>query len=340
MEYFAYQWHITDQCDQRCRHCYIFSEGNHLKLAEVSENDADKVIENCREMCRRMNRIPYFYITGGDPLLHPRFWHIIDRLQQYEIGFSILGNPFHLTEDTCIRLKDAGCERYQLSIDGNKKTHDAIRKEGSYDTTIDKLRLLRKSGIRSIIMTTVSGSNINQIEDIIDTVVANKVDIFSFARYCPTSLNKSTHIEPLEYRRFLDKIWNKFIQYKDCGTSFNLKDHLWKLYLYEKGIFKIPDNAEKDLIYDGCNCSNCHLTILPKGEIMACRRFESVVGNALNESLYSIYNGNEMNQYRHYEQFEKCGKCELLRFCRGCPAVAYGYTHNFYASDPQCWKEI
>lgn len=24
--YFAFQWHITDECDQRCQHCYIFSE--------------------------------------------------------------------------------------------------------------------------------------------------------------------------------------------------------------------------------------------------------------------------------------------------------------------------
>ena len=21
--YFAFQWHITDTCDQRCKHCYI-----------------------------------------------------------------------------------------------------------------------------------------------------------------------------------------------------------------------------------------------------------------------------------------------------------------------------
>lgn len=27
-QYFAFQWHITDECDQRCKHCYIFSENN------------------------------------------------------------------------------------------------------------------------------------------------------------------------------------------------------------------------------------------------------------------------------------------------------------------------
>ena len=25
-QYFAFQWHITDECGQRCQHCYIFSE--------------------------------------------------------------------------------------------------------------------------------------------------------------------------------------------------------------------------------------------------------------------------------------------------------------------------
>ena len=25
-QYFSFQWHITDACDQRCKHCYIFSE--------------------------------------------------------------------------------------------------------------------------------------------------------------------------------------------------------------------------------------------------------------------------------------------------------------------------
>lgn len=54
------------------------------------------------------------------------------------------------------------------------------------------------------------------------------------------------------------------------------------------------------------------------------------------EGMYDVYHGDNMNAYR--ERFDKCAKCELLRFCRGCPAVAFGYTHNFYATDPQCWK--
>lgn len=339
MEYFAFQWHITDSCDQRCEHCYIFSEG-HPHLVEMTYDRAQKVIEDCVDMCRRMDRLPYFYITGGDPILHSRFWDILALLRDRSIPFTILGNPFHLTYDVCRRLREMGCDKYQLSIDGLRDTHDAIRKPGSFDTTVEKISVLRRAGIRCAIMTTVSGTNIDEIPAIVDLVVANDVDIFAFGRYCPTSFEKSTHIEPTEYRDFLDRIWQKFEQYKDSGTTFNLKDHLWTLFLYEKGLFKIPSDTGPDTIYDGCHCGDCHMTILPTGQVMGCRRFDSPVGNLRDEHILDIYNGKRMDAYRQFEKFEKCSRCELLRFCRGCPAVAYGYTHSFYAPDPQCWKEI
>jgi radical SAM/SPASM domain protein of ACGX system len=340
MEYFAFQWHITDSCDQRCRHCYIFSENNHIKLKEMSWPEIQSVFQNCLQMCSQANRVPYFYITGGDPILHSRFWDLMELFKSKKIAFSILGNPFHLTDDVCRRLKDCGCERYQLSIDGLRETHDAIRKPGSFDTTLEKISCLRNAGIRCAIMTTVSGTNIAEIPEIVDLVVEHKADIFAFARYCPTSFEKSTHISPEQYHDLLDVLWQKFELYKDSGTSFNLKDHLWTLFLHEKGLFTIPENLNEEMIYDGCNCANCHLTILPKGEVYACRRFESNIGNVFEEKLFEIFTGDNMNQFRDYEKFEKCSRCELKRFCRGCPAVTFGYTGDFYGADPQCWKQV
>jgi radical SAM protein with 4Fe4S-binding SPASM domain len=177
------------------------------------------------------------------------------------------------------------------------------------------------------------------------------VDIFAFGRYCPTSQAKAvserTHIEPTDYRNLLETLWQRFERYRDSDTTFNLKDHLWTLFLYEKGLFRIPDGLDPDTIYDGCNCANCHLTILPTGRVMACRRFESPVGklfegtkNEVTTPLYDIFTGEDEEFYRQHEKMEKCSRCELLRFCRGCPAVAYGYHHSFFAPDPQCWKEI
>ena len=227
---------------------------------------------NCLDFCEVYGRLPYFYITGGDPILHRDFWRLLALIKEHEIPFTILGNPFHLT----------------------------------------------------------------------DAVVSASVDVFAFARYCPTSEEKDTGISPLEYRELLDTCYNKFQKYEaeGCHTYFNKKDHLWTLYEYEKGIFKIPEDTQDGMIYGGCNCGNCHMTILPTGDVYACRRVQgSKVGNVLNDRLADIW-VCQMEAYRDYTKFEKCSKCELLAFCRGCPAVASGKDGNFYAADPQCWKEV
>ena len=340
MRYFAFQWHITDWCDQRCKHCYIFSENEDKCLLDMPYRKMMKVIKSCEDMCEKINRLPYFYITGGDPILHKDFWRLLEVLKEKNIPFTILGNPFHLTDEICKKLKEYGCEKYQMSIDGLRETHNYIRKKGSFDETLEKIKCINKAGITSVIMTTVSGTNINEIPKIIDIVVENNVDVFAFARYCPTSEEKDVGIAPLEYRELLDKCYKKFGEYKDSKTYFNMKDHLWNLYLYEEGIFKIDETLDKSLIYDGCHCGSSHFTILPNGDLYACRRMESKVGNIFEKEIYDVWTSKEMNEYRKYNDFEKCSKCELHRFCRGCPAVTYGLTHNMYAPDPQCWKEI
>lgn len=312
------------------------------------------VLANIERMAARMQRRPYLYITGGDPILHTHFWDLLELVHSKAIPFTIMGNPFHLTDDVCRRLKQLGCRKYQLSLDGLRQTHDRFRKPGSFDATLQAIATIRQAGLHCAVMTTVSAANIDELPQLIDVVVEHHVDIFTFGRYCPTSEDKAQkrlaketegksfyewHVEPLRYRDFLDRCWAKFERYKDSDTTFNLKDHLWTLYLYERGLFQIPEGLADDTIYDGCNCGNCHFTITAEGRLMACRRFESYVGT-VSEEMYDVFHGPRMEQYRQHERFEKCNRCELLRFCRGCPAVAYGYTKNFYAPDPQCWKEL
>lgn len=342
MDYFAFQWHITDECDQRCKHCYIFSEG-HPKLIEMSWLRLVAVLANVERMAERMQRTPYLYITGGDPILHSHFWDFLELVHSHGIPFTLMGNPFHLSDKVCQRMRSLGCRKYQLSLDGLRDTHDKFRKSGSFDATLQAMESIRKSGMHCAIMSTISAANIDEIPQLIDVIVEHKADIFAFGRYCPTSEDKAHmetwHVDPERYRQFLEKCWAKFEQYKDSETTFNLKDHLWTLFLYEKGLFKIPEGLDEDTIYDGCNCGNCHFTISAEGRLMACRRFESYVGT-VDEEIYDVFHGPKMDAYRQHERFGKCRHCELLRFCRGCPAVAYGYTKNFYAPDPQCWKEV
>jgi radical SAM/SPASM domain protein of ACGX system len=339
-DYFAIQWHITDVCDQRCKHCYIFSEG-HGQLISSTFTQMKECLKNILDFCERIDRTPYIYLTGGDPILHPDFWELLKLFSQNKIRFCIMGNPFHLTDEVCAKMKELGCVKYQLSLDGLEQTHDMFRKRGSFKTTLEKIKVIKNSGMWCAVMTTVSKTNMQEIPELIDLVDSLGVDVYAVGRYCPTSTQKAydpdIHIPPEEYKNFLQKCWEKYEQHKDSKTTFQLKDHLWALFLYEKGLYN-PQPC--DGILDGCNCARNHITILPNGDVFACRRMDSKVGNAFTESLYDIWVGENMESYRQYDKFEKCSKCNLLSVCRGCPAVTYGYTHNFYAPDPQCWKEV
>lgn len=357
-QYFAFQWHITDECDQRCKHCYIFAEG-HPALVTMNRERMEQVFYNALEFCQTFNRLPYFYITGGDPILHPHFWYLLSLMQQHDIPFTLMGNPFHLTDEVCRKMRDYGCDKYQMSIDGMEHTHDWFRKPGSFKTTLEKIKVINDAGITSVIMTTVSGTNIDEIPAVIDAVVAAEAQAYAFARYVPTSDGKGNeesdwYIAPERYRDFLEHIDTIYTAYEnqDCKTYFNRKDHLWTLFDYEHGRFTLPattpeqtgtpSNQNELIIYSGCNCGNCHITILPTGDIYACRRVaNSRVGNAYTERLSDVWIGARMEAYRDYGKFSKCSKCELLPYCRGCPAVASGSCGgDFYAADPQCWKKI
>lgn len=282
---------------------------------------------------------PILTITGGDPLMYPRIWDFLEMVKANNVPFSILGNPFHINYEVVSRLETLGCHGYQMSIDGLKETHDYIRRPGSFDATLDSIKYFKNSNIRTAIMSTVSKTNINELPDLVDIVVEHEVDNFAFARYCPNPDDFDLIPTSNEYKDFLDKMWEKFNKYKDCGTRFALKDHLWSLYLYEKGLFTIDDvENPDDLIIDGCHCGISHITTLSDGTVYACRRCESPVGKVPEESIYDIFYGEKMEEYRKFDDFEHCSKCELKNFCRGCPAVAKCLTGNFYSKDPQCWK--
>ncbi len=340
--YFSFQWHITDECDQRCKHCYIFSGDAGHECKSMTWPQLEDAFYNCLDFCQVYDRLPYFYLTGGDPILHPDFWRLLALFQEHSVPFTILGNPYHLNDPVCREMKFFGCEKYQLSLDGLRETHDWFRKPGSFACTIEKIGCINRAGMRSVIMTTVSKTNRAEVPGIIDAAVAAGANVFAFSRYVPTGGDLDASMTPGEYRDLLAVCDKKFKAYEaaGCQTYFNKKDHLWTLYAYETGAFQLPADAEAGMIYGGCNCGNCHITILPTGDVYACRRVaESKVGNVFADRLADVWVCG-MERYRDYTKFQKCAKCELLPYCRGCPAVARGTSGDFYAADPQCWKEV
>ena len=52
---FGLQWHITDKCDQRCKHCYIFEGKDEKQLLELDLFTLEKILKNPL-ICGTINR--------------------------------------------------------------------------------------------------------------------------------------------------------------------------------------------------------------------------------------------------------------------------------------------
>jgi hypothetical protein len=50
---FSFQWHITDNCDQRCEHCGIFSERNGSAVTEMPFEGIQTIFNNCLDFFGR-----------------------------------------------------------------------------------------------------------------------------------------------------------------------------------------------------------------------------------------------------------------------------------------------
>ena len=185
--------------------------------------DMVTVIENCKTFCEKAGRLPYLYITGGDPILHPLVLDIDEDPQA--VGHSLRPHgkslsPHRRRLPPAERNTDAENTSFPGRTQRNPRRHPPAAR--LYDATMAAYPLLRSAGIDAAIMTTVSRWNYRDIPPLIDEVVKNKADIFAFARYCPSEEDRDVCCSPEEYRDMMEKCYEKFQKIR----SGRLRNHI------------------------------------------------------------------------------------------------------------------
>lgn len=352
---FSFQWHFTKLCNQNCVQCYLdsshFSEMHDQPELEIEQ--LYEIIDKVYAFCNKIEAQPIFALTGGHPLISSKLELIlkyIDEKYRKHGNLStiyILGNPQFLKENLPM-LEKYFIHSYQISLDGLKETHDKWRGTGSFDTSINSLKLLSKTKIQPRVMATVSKQNANEIPALFEYLCKINLPSFTYSRVVPNKSEKyskyfTEHFTPNEYKEFLEKMYLKIVEMREKGynTAFAFKDHLWKPFLIEKGVWSLEDRYGKELnqnlIYDGCHINQDSLCIGTNGDVFACMRVNSKLGNILESDLEKIYCSVEAEYFRNYDKYEGCSICKFKNFCRGCHAVADGLYGDFYKADPQCW---
>jgi len=342
---FVLQWHLTARCNEECSHCYAKGSPDlepQLRN-ELPVEQCIKVLDNFDRFLKCNNLLGRINLTGGDPLLKDGLFDLIKAAREKGIKVGILGNPRKLDAETASLLKDVGVFRYQLSIDGLQETHDRLRgRKGHFDDTLRALEVLDDIGLPSVVMFTLSKENFKELPAVAELVAQHNVKVFDFARLVPQGRGKGLGmLSASEFRDVLVRMLGTYqkLEKDGCKTYFGRKEALWTLLYQELGLFKLPEWNGK--LHTGCSAGSKVLTILADGTVYPCRRLPISVGKVPDDDVGDlIFNAKAHVELRDASKLEKCRMCELLPYCRGCPAVAFGATGDPFSPDPQCWKQL
>lgn len=156
-------FHITDRCNQACRHC-LFA----CSPAEKTELAAPRVLElaaQARELGCRV-----FALTGGEPLVHPEFEVMVDRLLGYEDAHVVVLTNGTLLKEYAGALGRWPRERFhlQISVDGLGPRHDHIRGRGAFDEVTANLAWLRAHNLAFTLSMCVNADNVADMPRLAD----------------------------------------------------------------------------------------------------------------------------------------------------------------------------
>ncbi len=343
---FFIQWHLTDECDMRCKHCYIphvAKDENNRDLLTTSE--CRRVVDEFSELLSRWRINGEINFSGGNPLMRKDFFEIAEYASRNNLRLNLLGNPTSALDNHLIdELKRIGLSKYQLSIDGMEKNHEEVRGKGTFEVTMKGLENLIKAGIDTTVMSTVTTQNYEDMPHLARLVATKGAHSHGFARLVLIGEGKvlsKLSFTPDNYRDFLLQMYDTYslLRKESYRFGFIPKDPLWVLLFKELGEFN-PCKKDNHLIHGGCSIGMNGLTIDVDGTVYACRRLEIPLGNVRKESLRDLFiKSSTMNNFREYNKIDECGSCELMNYCRGCRAVAYATTGDYFSKDPQCWRQ-
>ena len=319
---FTLQWHITQACDLHCRHCYDRSD-----RTPVSHETAISILDEFYDFCLQMHVKGQVTFTGGNPMLHPNFVDIYKAAFDRGFCVAILGNPTPVEKIERL-LHIVKPLFFQISLEGLSEYNDYIRGDGHFKRSLVFLDQLCHLGIYTMVMLTLTRDNLNQVLSLA-RLLENRADYFTFNRLATVGEGANLMM-PLkeDFETFLREYESEAKKLSVLG----LKDNLINIIREEKGVQPFGGCTGY-----GCGAAFNFVALLPDGEVHACRKFPSLIGNIGETKLIDIYLSDIAQRYRSGS--EACGNCSLYAVCRGCFAVTYSHGLDiFKGRDPFCFK--
>jgi len=336
---FFIQWHLTEQCNLRCRHCY---QGRG-EVREMTVGEVKREIDGATRMFQAWEEehgirvSPSIHFTGGEPFLYRGLLDVIAYSKTKGYGVAMMTNGCLITKERAQKVSHLGVSDIQVSLEGPPELHASIRGKGSFHAAAKGVEHLVAAGSRVSANVTLSRLNVDKIEETVEVARETGFHRIGFSRMVPCGRGKALLTElltPQELKSAYQKILSANTPTFEVVSGDPLAGML------SEG--NLPSSC--DLTLSGCSAGFSGVTVTSDGSVMPCRRIGLVAGNLKKKPLRAIWASSRLLwQLRKRESYRgKCGQCSLWPSCRGCRAVAYAYSStqgrpDLFADDPQCW---
>jgi radical SAM protein len=301
---------------------------------------------------------PALLLTGGDPLMRSDFFDLVKHAKQQGLYVAVAASVTpKLNKDSISEMQSLGVDIMSVSLDGmSPKTHDRLRGIlGTWQATIDALRIARESGLRAQINTTVMRSNIGELADIFHIAKENGSVAWEVFFLIRTGRGASLEsLEPAECEEVMNFLYDTSqygipvrtaegpsfrrvrMQRQNNGYEPNgriYKDLVARLRLLEgkpngQRAFKLTQTGDgKGIMFVGYD-----------GEVYPSGFLPVDSGRVPNNKLSSIYRSNELFvKLRNPANLKgRCSRCEYRMTCGGSRSRAFAELGDPFQEDPAC----
>lgn len=337
MKEFGFQWHITDYCNLRCRHCYQddFSRGADLDLTAIKS-----IIRTIAETLT--DRRLHINITGGEPFLRSDLFDILAALENCPpvAEYNIITNLLPINEQTVEQLETLGkLRQLKISLEcSDSELNDSIRGLGSFKKILKNLEMIaRRSTKARVLMFTLGSYNAHRVDAMLDFSRAVGADAVILERFVPMGKGlglKDAYLKAGEWKSAVQSL----INFADLGMAAD------DLVSYRAFYIELKDRREVRGAL--CNLGDESMALMPNADVFPCRRLPVKIGNLIKDALPEVMlRLRLLRQSLNREIKGKCQDCRISKEkssepCIGCRAIAYALTGDMYAEDPQCFMAV
>lgn len=352
---FLVVWNFTNACNLRCKHCY--QEAGPKPLPdELTTKEAFDVVDQLDDA-----GIVALSFSGGEPLVRKDFYDVVKYAHDKGIYISVATNGTLITKKTAEKMKQAGVEYAEISLDGAiAATHDNFRGiPGSFDRTLKGIKNCKEAGIYTCIATTLVKDNLKEIPRIVELSKKLQIDRFMLFNFIPTGRGKEIYekdVSPEEREKVLIYLYEELLNEVnneggiECFTTAPQFARVATQYSVEKEKIipvghqgGLPDKVSSLAEFiGGCGAGRLYCAVQPNGDVTPCVFLPIKVGNLREENFSEIwFKSKVFEELRHRDWLKgRCHDCEYRNICGGCRARAYGYYNNYMAPDPGCIREL